>query len=65
MGPDRGRFESEQPLPPDSEARLASFTELVAAAVTNAESRAELKASRARIVVAADEACRSGACRRR
>ena len=45
----------EQPLPPDTEARLASFTELVATAVANAESRAELMASRARIVAAADE----------
>jgi signal transduction histidine kinase len=32
----------EQPLPPDAEARLASFTELVAAAVANADSRAAL-----------------------
>jgi GAF domain-containing protein len=45
----------EQPLPPDTEARLASFTELVATAVANAESRAELMASRARVVAAADE----------
>ena len=30
----------EQPLPPDTEARLASFTELVATAIANAESRA-------------------------
>ena len=45
----------EQPLPPDTEARLASFTELVAMAVANAESRGELMASRARIVAAADE----------
>src|SRR6202043_2496662 len=29
----------EQPLPPDTEARLASFTELVATAIANAESR--------------------------
>jgi signal transduction histidine kinase len=43
------------PLPADTEARLASFTELVATAVANAESRAQLKASRARIVAAADE----------
>src|SRR6202042_3549217 len=42
-------------LPPDSEARLASFTELVAMAIANAESRAELKASRARIITATDE----------
>jgi signal transduction histidine kinase len=45
----------EQPLPPDTEARLASFTELVATAIANADSRAELMASRARIVAAADE----------
>ncbi len=45
----------DQPLPPDTEARLASFTELVATAVANADSRAELMASRARIVAAADE----------
>jgi signal transduction histidine kinase len=32
----------EQPLPPDTEARLASFTELVATAIANAESRASL-----------------------
>jgi signal transduction histidine kinase len=44
-----------QPLPPDTEARLASFTELVATAIANADSRAELMASRARIVAAADE----------
>jgi signal transduction histidine kinase len=45
----------EQPLPPDTAARLVSFTELVATAIANAESRAELMASRARIVAAADE----------
>jgi signal transduction histidine kinase len=45
----------EQPLPRDTEARLASFTELVATAIANAESRADLAASRARIVAAADE----------
>ena len=45
----------EQTLPWDAEARLASFTELVAMAIANAESRAELKASRARIITAADE----------
>ncbi len=48
----------EQALSPDTEARLASFTELVATAVTNAENLAALGASRARIVVAADEARR-------
>jgi GAF domain-containing protein len=45
----------EQPLPPDTEARLASFTALVATAIANAESRAALAASRARIVAASDE----------
>jgi signal transduction histidine kinase len=44
-----------QPLPTDTEARLATFTELVSTAIANAESRAELMASRARIVAAADE----------
>jgi signal transduction histidine kinase len=45
----------EEPLPPDAEARLVSFKELVATAIANAESRAALVASRARIVAAADE----------
>jgi signal transduction histidine kinase len=48
----------EPPLPTDTEERLASFTELVATAIANAESRAALTASRARIVAAADEARR-------
>jgi signal transduction histidine kinase len=47
-----------QPLPADTEARLASFTELLATAIANAESRADLAASRTRIVAAADEARR-------
>ncbi|MET7398267.1 AAA family ATPase [Dactylosporangium sp. NPDC005572] len=38
----------------DTEQRLADFTELVATAIANAESRAELTTSRARIVAAAD-----------
>jgi signal transduction histidine kinase len=46
------------PLPPDTEERLASFTELVATAIATAGSRAELAASRARIVAAADQARR-------
>jgi signal transduction histidine kinase len=45
----------ERPLPADTEARLVSFTELVATAIANTESRAQLMASRARIVAAADE----------
>ncbi len=44
---------SEEPLPADTEARLAGFTELVATAVANAEAQAALTASRARIVAAA------------
>jgi signal transduction histidine kinase len=47
--------QTHQPLPRDTESRLTGFTELVATAIANAESRAELMASRARIVAAADE----------
>jgi signal transduction histidine kinase len=46
---------SEAPFPPDTESQIAEFTELVATAIANAEARAELAASRARIVSAADE----------
>jgi signal transduction histidine kinase len=45
----------EQPLPADTEARLVSFTELLATAIANTETRVALAASRARIVAAADE----------
>ena len=45
-------------LPADTEQRLADFTELVATAIANAESQAELTTSRARIVAAADQARR-------
>jgi len=45
-------------LPADTETRLAAFTELVATAIANAEARAEVIASRARIVGAADRARR-------
>jgi signal transduction histidine kinase len=45
----------EQRLLPDTEARLADFTELLATAIANAESRADLAASRARVVAAGDE----------
>ncbi|WP_374208427.1 nitrate- and nitrite sensing domain-containing protein [Streptomyces lincolnensis] len=41
-------------LPAGTEARLADFTELVATAIANADSRAQLTASRARVVAAAD-----------
>jgi signal transduction histidine kinase len=43
------------PLSADTEGRLAEFTQLVATAVANVNSRAELAASRARVVAAADE----------
>jgi signal transduction histidine kinase len=43
------------PLPVATESRLAEFTGLVAAAISNAQTRAELIASRVRIVAAADE----------
>jgi signal transduction histidine kinase len=45
-------------LPDRSEVRVAEFTELVATAISNATTRSELIASRARIVTAADEARR-------
>jgi signal transduction histidine kinase len=48
----------EGPLPEETELRMGEFTELLAIAIGNASSRAELAASRARIVVAADEARR-------
>jgi signal transduction histidine kinase len=47
-----------EPLPPDTEARVGDFTDLVATAIANAEARTELTASRARIVAAADAARR-------
>jgi GAF domain-containing protein len=48
----------EGPLPADAEDRLASFTDLVATAVGNVQSRAALVDSRARIVAAVDESRR-------
>jgi PAS domain S-box-containing protein len=49
---------SEGPMPPGSEARLSNFSDLVATAIANADSRSELAASRRRIVAASDEARR-------
>jgi signal transduction histidine kinase len=43
-----------EPPAPDTESRLAQFTDLVAMALANAESRAELTESRARVVATAD-----------
>ncbi len=45
----------DTPLPEGSEERLTPFAELVAAAIANAENRAKLTASRARVVATADE----------
>jgi PAS domain S-box-containing protein len=47
-----------EPMPPDTEARVGDFADLVATAIANAATRAELIASRARIVAAADDARR-------
>jgi signal transduction histidine kinase len=49
---------SRAPLPADTEQRMANFSELVAIVIADAESRAELTASRARVVAAGDEARR-------
>ena len=45
----------QEPLPEGTESRIGEFTELVATAISNAEARAELTASRARLVAAGDE----------
>ena len=47
--------ERDEPLPAGAEQRLARFAELVATAIANTAARAELLASRARIVQSADE----------
>jgi signal transduction histidine kinase len=47
-----------EPLPAGTEARIADFIELAAIAIANTQARAELAASRARIVRSADEARR-------
>jgi signal transduction histidine kinase len=47
-----------EPMPLDTEARIGDFADLVATAISNAATRAELTASRARIVTAGDQARR-------
>ena len=42
-------------MPPETETRIGDFADLVATAISNAETRAELTASRARIVTAGDQ----------
>jgi GAF domain-containing protein len=49
---------AQEPMPAGTEVRLAGFTELAATAIANAGAQAEVVASRARIVAAADEARR-------
>ena len=46
------------PLPEETERRMGEFTELLAIAIANASGRAELAASRVRVVVAGDQARR-------
>jgi signal transduction histidine kinase len=46
------------PMSGETEARIGDFADLVATAIANAETRAELRASRARVVAAADQARR-------
>jgi signal transduction histidine kinase len=43
------------PVPAETEQRLIAFTDLIGTAIANAESRAELAASRSRVVAACDE----------
>jgi signal transduction histidine kinase len=50
--------QTDPPLRRETESRLTGFTELVATAIANAESRSELAASRARIVAVSDETSR-------
>jgi signal transduction histidine kinase len=47
--------DEDEPLPMGAEHRLARFAELIATAISNATARADLVASRVRIVEAADE----------
>jgi signal transduction histidine kinase/CHASE3 domain sensor protein len=47
-----------EPLTADAEQRMADFTELVATAIANADARAQLIASRARVLTAGDDARR-------
>jgi signal transduction histidine kinase len=51
-------FPDPLPSPSAAQRRISEFTELVATAISNAHARAELAASRTRIVAAADQARR-------
>jgi signal transduction histidine kinase len=48
----------DEPFPADAESRIADFTQLVATAISNAGARADLVASRERLLTAGDEARR-------
>lgn len=48
----------DEPLPEETEAQICDFADLVATAIRNAETATELRASRARVVAAADQARR-------
>jgi GAF domain-containing protein len=50
--------DTNERLPVDAEKRLEKFAELLGTAIANADSRAELAASRARIIAAGDDARR-------
>ena len=45
----------DEPFPPDTESRVGDFTDLVATATSNAEARADLLASRERLLEGGDE----------
>jgi signal transduction histidine kinase len=51
-------WKAEQSPPSDSEQRMSRFAQLLDTAIANADARAELMASRARLVAASDEARR-------
>jgi signal transduction histidine kinase len=50
-----GSLRDDGPLPADTEFRIGQFCELLATAIANIQGRADLAASRARIVAAADD----------
>jgi len=51
-------WKGEQSPPPETEQRMSRFAQLLDTAIANADARAELVASRARLVAASDEARR-------
>lgn len=51
-------WKTDEPPPPETEARIVKFAELLDTAIANADSREQLTASRARLVTAGDEARR-------